>query len=88
MGLIWYKKNNMHLGVLEGSPLEQELTAATGWEKGAARTPSSPDLANPELSQIPIFFETNASKDTLDKILAEYRSDTKPTAGAESGGGG
>lgn len=74
MALNWRVNGYKHLGVRPGTVLDQELTDEGGWSTGAARTPSSPDLATPELSQIDVFFETDAQKEHLDTILAEWEA--------------
>lgn len=80
MALTLYNKNGKYLGVRPDTPLQEKLTDEGGWTAGGARTPRTPDPAVPELSQIPIFFETDAIKEHLEGILEAYD--------APAGGGG
>lgn len=68
-----FTSGNAHLRVRGDTVLNMELTEA-GWTAGATFTPSSPDLATPELSQIDIMFETDTQKDHLDQILTAYNT--------------
>lgn len=69
-----YQKGNMVIRVREGSVLEQSLLDEEFTLVSQSAQPTKPDLAVPELSQISQFFKTDADKETLEKILAEYKA--------------